>query len=92
MKPPPEPGGAKTTTLFVTARVDTVDDPVMVQVDPFVTLTAVFETASVWIVPVSVEAFAFSVTKLPPVALSSAPLPAFATVLLKLTVAVDGSA
>ena len=89
---PPAPGGAKTTTLFVTARDDTFDDPVMVHVVPLVRLTAVLEAASVWTVPVSLEAFAFSVTELPPTASSSAPLPAFAMVLLKLTVAMDGSA
>src|SRR5208282_4804623 len=42
--------------------------------------------------PVSVEALASRVTTLPIVALMRSPAPAFAIVLLKLTVAVDGSA
>src|SRR5208283_4554299 len=42
--------------------------------------------------PVSVEALALRVTTLPVVALMRSPAPAFAIVLLKLTVAVEGSA
>jgi hypothetical protein len=82
----PEPGGAKTTTLFVRLRLVTVDDPVMVQVVPFVRWTLEVEVGSVWITPVRVEAFAFNVTALPAVASRRLFVPALAVVLLKLTV------
>ncbi len=92
LKPPPAPGGAKTTTLFVTARLVTTDGPVTVQIVPLLRLTLAVEVASVLIAPVKDEALALSVTTLPAVAFRRLLLPAFAVVLLKLTVAVDGSA
>ena len=78
--------------LLVTARFDTADEPVMVQTDPLVRLTAVVEVESVWIAPVRVDAFAFSVIMLPLVASRRLLSPALAVVLLKLMVATDGSA
>ena len=78
--------------LLVTARLDTADEPVMVQTDPLVRLTAVVEVESVWIAPVRADAFAFSVIALPLVASRRLLSPALAVVLLKLTVATDGSA
>ncbi len=92
MKPPPALGGAKTTTLFVTARFEMTDDPVIVQVDPLVRLTAVVEVASVLIAPVSVDALAFSVIELPLAASRRLLFPALAVEALKLTVAIEGSA
>ena len=92
LNPPPRLGGAKTTALFVTARFETTEEPVAVQVEPFVRLSVDVEVESVAIAPVKADADAFSVTKLPPVAFKSVFDPALAVVLLKLIVAVEGSA
>ena len=80
------------TALLATLRLDIVDEAVMFQVVPFAKETLVVEVASVSIAPVSVEALALKAMTLPFVALTRSPAPALATVLLKLTVAVDGSA
>ena len=55
-------------------------------------MTFEVEAESVAIAPVKSDAAAFTVTKLPPVACKRLFVPAFAVVLLKLTVAVEGSA
>ena len=87
---PPE--GEKKIALLARLRLVVVDEALIVQVAPLVNDTLVVEVASVWIAPVSVDALALKATVLPRVALRRLPAPALAMVLLKLTVAVDGSA
>ncbi len=88
----PEPGGAKTTMLFATLRLVTVDGPVTVHVVPLFKLTFVVEVGSDRIAPVRVEAFALSVMALKFVASRRLLLPALAVVPLKFTVPIEGSA
>ena len=92
MKPPPAPGGAKTTTLLSTARFEMTDEPVMVQVDPIGQVDRRRRGRVGLIAPVSVDALAFSVTSCRRVASRRLLFPALAVVALKLTVATEGSA
>ena len=78
--------------LCVTLRLVTVDGAVRFHVAPFVRLTLVVDAASVRIAPVSAEALALNVIALPAVASRRLLAPALAVVLLKLSVAVEGSA
>ena len=78
--------------LLVTVRLDTADEPMTFQTDPFIRLTRWSKSESVWIAPVKADAFAFSVIVLPLVASMRLLVPALAVVLLKLTVETDGSA
>src|SRR3984957_4456093 len=78
--------------LCVTFRLVRVDGAVRFHVVLFVRLTVEVDAASVRIAPVSVEALALRVIALPAVALSRLLFPAFAVVLLRLSVAADGSA
>ena len=80
-------GGANTTALLATFRLEIVESRVRFQTVALARLTVVEEIASVCIATVRVESLAFRVTALPPVASRRLSLPAFATVLLKLTVA-----
>ena len=78
--------------LWARLRLVTVEDPVRFHVVPFVRLTLEVEAASVWIAPVSIEALALKVIALPAVAFNRLPVPALAVVVLKLSVAMEGSA
>ena len=89
---PPTLGAENTTALLATLRLDIVDEAVMFQTVPLLKETLVVEVASVCIAPVSVEALALKAIALPFVALRRSPAPALATVLPKLTVAVDAMA
>ncbi len=82
------PDGEKTTALLARLRLVIVDEPVMVQLVLLVKETLVFEVASVWIAPVSVDALALNAMVLPLAALRRLPPLAVAVVLLKLMVAV----
>src|SRR5258707_4858100 len=78
--------------LCVTLRFVTFDDAVRLHAVLFVRLTLVVDAASVRIAPVSIEALALSVNALPAVAFKRLLFPAFAIVLFKLRVAIEGSA
>jgi hypothetical protein len=91
-----DPGGANTSALLVTVRFETIDDPVMFHVVPFMRLTLEVDVPPVWIAPVRVDAAALRFTTLPavafvvPVSFTMAPLLAptpyapFPTVLIAL--------